>query len=205
VVAAWRGDTDALSQARQELESLRDSENMDEICTLATIEAMAANVDGRHDEALQRAGEVVGRLHKEIGLRHESFRMAWVEAMDAALRLGDLPTAESMLALVTEMPPGFVPPYLKAESARFGARLAAAIGRDDEAERLFVSAAEQLEALGYRYWLARTRLDHAEWLTVTGRPGGGPLAAAAAATFDELLARVWAERARGLQPAAVGV
>jgi hypothetical protein len=110
-----------------------------------------------------------------------------------------------MLALVADLPPGFVPPYLKAEAARFGARLAAARGDEESATRGFAEAQAALDALGYRYWSARCRLDRAEWLVERDRPAAVLLAEEAAVVFEELSAPHWARRARALTSESVSV
>ena len=63
----------------------------------------------------------------------------------------------------------------------------------------------RLDALKCPYWLARARLDHAEWLDSVGREGPSELAALAAVVFDELRATVWADRARHLVEVPISV
>lgn len=66
-------------------------------------------------------------------------------------------------------------------------------------ERDFVAAAKALREFGAPYWLARTLLEHAEWLTARGREIQAPaLAAEAARIFEELRARPWLKRATAI-------
>jgi class 3 adenylate cyclase/tetratricopeptide (TPR) repeat protein len=204
-LAVWRGDLPAARTGLEGMVSLRDSDTVDDVCTLAVLDAAVANLEHRPADALRLALTVIDRMRVQIGVRHESLRAAWVEAVEAALALGALDTAQELLDRITGLPPGFVPPFLKAEGSVFAARLAAARGDDPQAESLFADAESQLRELGYPYWLARAHLDHAQWLAQTGDPAAGALASAAAKAFDELAATAWAQRAHALAPSAVPV
>ena len=84
----------------------------------------------------------------------------------------------------------------------------AVAARRGEAESVEASAAaaiSSLEALGWRFDAAAVRLEHAEWLLASGEPERAvAVAAEAAATFTELRAAPWLERAQRIasqQPA----
>jgi tetratricopeptide (TPR) repeat protein len=203
LLAAWRGDVEAASAELAQMAPLRESDAIDDVCSVAAVEAILAAADGRPADAVRHAHEVVDRMRVQIALRQESVRPAWVEAMDALLLLGDVEAAEEMLRRITDLAPGFVPPYLKAESARFSARIAAARGDEATAAAGFAQAERELEALGYPYWLARCRLDHAEWLAPRDPGAAGVLAEEAALAFEQLAATPWAARARSLVPQLV--
>jgi class 3 adenylate cyclase/tetratricopeptide (TPR) repeat protein len=204
VIDVWRGDTAGARSRLDEMAALRDSDVVDDICVFALFDAMIANLEGRHDDALRHASEVVDRMRVQIAVRHESLRPAWVEAMEAALQLGDLGVAEELLDRIRLLPPGFVPAYMQAESSRFGARIAAARGDAPETERLFADAERRLADLGYEYWLARTRLDHAEWLASVDRRDEAYMPAAQAYdAFSRLRASAWVARAAALVPQSV--
>ena len=200
MLAAWRGDVASLRAALGRVGELRESTSIDDICSLAMMDAMLANLEDRHTDAFASARKVVDRMGVEIPVAHESLRQAWVDGIDAALALGDLDAAADLQRKVADLPPGFVPPYLKAETLLYDARLAVARGDSDAdlVETQFTNAANQLRALGYRYWVARAQLDHAGWLGRTGRAHAGEVAAAAAEAFDDLGATPYAERARTL-------
>jgi hypothetical protein len=137
------------------------------------------------------------RLGTAVAVRHEAVRVAWTEAIDAAFTLGDLGQAESITGMVGDLAPGLIPPYCRATVSRSKARLAAARDEDTKAAAEFAAAEEQFKSLGYRYWLARTQLEHAQWFAARGRIAeASPYAELAAATFDQLRALPWAERAR---------
>jgi tetratricopeptide (TPR) repeat protein len=199
MLAAWRGDTATATAAFDRVApGIRDSDSVDDICSLAMLETLLATAEGRYADAVRLARPVLDRMRIEIGVRNESLRPTWVAAMEALLHLDDLAAAEELRSVVTDLPPGFVPPYLKAEAARFGARIAAARGDAEGAAAGFAEAEEALDALGYRYWVARCRLDHAEWLVADDAVQAMELAGQAAETFDGLGATVWATRARRL-------
>ena len=135
--------------------------------------------------------------------RHECWRQSWPEAIDAALALGDLQSAEELLSVLAERPVGHVPPYLRAQLARFRARLSAAHGEHESVERDFTSAAQLLEKLGYPFALACVRADHAAWLVGQDRGNEArPWFEAAAATFRTLGAAPALRRISGLLPMA---
>ncbi len=204
VLAAWRGDRPTAHAELDACAGMRASDQVEDVVVLAAIEAAIANAEGRFADALRRGSDVVDALHVEIGLRHESLRVAWVEAVTAAISLGETSTAETLLGHVSQAPPGFLPPYLTAQVTRFTALLAAGRGDVDEAEHSFTVAEAQLAELGYPYWLARTRLDHAEWLGRSGQDEpAAALAASAAVAFADLGAESWAARARALAPQPV--
>jgi tetratricopeptide (TPR) repeat protein len=198
-IDAWRGDLAKARSALDGLSALRESDVVDDVCAFALFDAMIANLERRHEDALRHAREVIDLMRVHIAVRHESLRPAWVEGLEAALQLGDMAVAEDLLDRVRLLPPGFVPPYMRAECSRFGARIAAARGDVDEAERLFDDAERRLADLGYEYWLARARLDHAEWLvSVDRRDAARTPATQASEVFGRLKASAWASRATAL-------
>jgi hypothetical protein len=93
------------------------------------------------------------------------------------------------------MSPGVTPPFLRAHSARFEARLAARRGEHERVEPSFVAAADAFRELELPFWLAVTLLEHAEWLSERGRAGEiGELLDEAKAIFERLKVRPWLER-----------
>jgi len=63
-------------------------------------------VRSRQDAVITR-----DRMRVDIGIRHESLRAAWVEGLEAALALGDLASADEILAKIVDLPRGLVPPW----------------------------------------------------------------------------------------------
>ena len=198
-LATWRGDAAVTRRAVERLQSLRGSDAMDDECTLAMADAMLANLEGRHADAVEAGVQVLDRMRVQIAVRHEAVRQAWTDAVDGAIALDDFDRAQELLERVTTLPAGFVPPHMRADGARHAGRIAAARGEHDQAAALFQEAEEIWTGLGYRYWLARAQLDHAEWAAGRDDPAAGVLAAAAGSVFEELRADIWAERARAVQ------
>ena len=196
---AWRGDVDSARHTLERLAPLRTSGSVDDEMSVVALDAVVAVAAGDHAAALAAGSRVVGQRAQRIGLRHESLRMAWVAAVEAAIELGDLHAANELVTAIDGQPAGLVPPYLRQMAVHYRARLAAATGDQVEADRLFGLANDGLAALGYPYWLARARLDRAEWLVSIDRHSeAAEFAGRALATFDELAAPVWSDRARRL-------
>lgn len=87
--------------------------------------------------------------------------------------------------------------------ARYRARLDAAQGHQQQVEAGFTTAEDILGELGYPYWRARTRLDHAHWLLQQGQPAAAALLAEQAAeVFAQLGAAPALTQASRLVPAA---
>ena len=102
---------------------------------------------------------------------------------------------EELLAMVDALPPGNSPLFLRAQSVRFAARLAARREGPEEVAPLFARATDQFRALGYPFPLATCLLEHGEWLLTCGRQDeAAPLLDEAATTFERLGAKPWIER-----------
>src|SRR5262249_54967973 len=116
----------------------------------------------------------------------QGVKQGLVEAVEAAIALGERERALELLATVETLMPGLRPPYLEAQAHRFRGGL-----DDDESE---VSAAEEIfRAYDIRFWLAVAQVEHAEWLA--GRGGDAEaLLTEARQTFADLQARPWLER-----------
>jgi class 3 adenylate cyclase/tetratricopeptide (TPR) repeat protein len=129
----------------------------------------------------------------------DDFVTFWLTGIDDALAVGDVAGAEELLALVTGRPHGHIPPYIRCQLPRVRAVINAAAGQHESVERDFITAATALREFGAPYWLGRTLLEHAEWLTARGREIQAPaLAAEAARIFEELHARPWFDRATAI-------
>jgi hypothetical protein len=110
-----------------------------------------------------------------------------VDALEAALALGDTTRAEQLFAFVDDLAPGRRPPYLEAHVKRLRARLSHDAGGLEAAARLF----RELET---PFSLAVTLLEGAE---ITGDEA---LAAEAREIFERLQATPWLERLETTKP-----
>ncbi len=197
---AFRGE---LGSAREQLTQCADyseSDNVEDRCIYATGESGVALAEGDFRAALAAALRAIDEvLGGRLEIANESVRLAFPDAIDAALAIGDLDEVERLVDIVASRPPGEVPPFLRAQVRRARSVLAAARGDDDGVEEGLVAAEETFRELGYAYWTARAQLELAEWLAGQGRAGAAAtLAGQAAATFEQLGAQPMLGRARAL-------
>jgi predicted ATPase/class 3 adenylate cyclase len=156
--------------------------------------AVVLRGEGKEREALASAEEA---LHAMIGVRpsDQAVKVAFPQALEAALALGERERAEALLRQIESLPPGRLAPSLRAHAARFRARLAAADGEAAKAERGFAAAASTFREFGMVFWLALTLTEQGEWLASEGRAGEAELLLTEAReTFVRLEAKLWLER-----------
>jgi hypothetical protein len=115
-------------------------------------------------------------------------------AFDAVGELADETELRKLMDIADELPPGEMPPLLRAQKARFRARLP---GHDAEAE---LAAAEQLFAESDApFYVAAVRLERAERLVAEGRgEEAAPIVERARETFELLSAKPWLARVDSL-------
>jgi hypothetical protein len=203
-LAVLRGDLPAAKRGLERLRAWEDSGDIESGGSFATLSASIAVAEGRPEEALARATDLV---RSSIGRGEENARLGWPVVFDAALSARRLEEAAGLTGLLDELPPGQVPPYLRAQLNRGLGLLAAARGDHDVVEPHLSDAIELLRSLGYPYWLARAQTDLAAWLVDQGRaPEAVPLRDEAVAALEPLGAAPALARARALlapEPTAV--
>jgi predicted ATPase/class 3 adenylate cyclase len=159
---------------------------------------------GKHGEALAEARQAMTLVTELGGPGHQAAKAGFQEACEAAFEMGDLTSAEALLGFVDGMRPGERPPYLRAQAARFRARLAQAKGDDAKAESAFAEAEGIFTEISTPFRLAVTQLEHAEWLASAGRNvEAAPLLDEAIEMFVRLRAEPWIARARRSSPVDV--
>jgi predicted ATPase/class 3 adenylate cyclase len=195
-----RGDA---GEARLLLDSLRWAESSEDSqirvgFTIATAEVLRA--EGRAAEALAAAEEVLAaRAEHGLGLTNPFVKMALVQAVEAALDLGDHGKAGELLGIVRAARSGQVAPWLRAQAARLSARVSSMVGEHEVVEPGFESAEAGFRDLGTPFDLAVALTDHTEWLIARGRQDKAvPLRAEAREIFERLQARPGLERLRSL-------
>jgi tetratricopeptide (TPR) repeat protein len=187
-----RGQLDEAGRLLDRTAILESSADVQEQGVYNALRAIVMRARGRHAEALS-AGRHAFEWQKGRAMGHQSAKIGFVEGMEASLAMDDRRSAEQLLAVVTALPPGEQPPYLRAQAHRFRARLPS--GPTEDAEQRFKGAAGMFRELGTPFWLAVTLLEHGEWLVAEGRSDHSePLLAEAGRTFDQLMARPWLER-----------
>jgi tetratricopeptide (TPR) repeat protein len=188
------GEAQRFTRLSSELEGSAD---VQELAQVLCAQAALLHHEGRDDEALRLALEAFG-TGRSVGLTYEAVREAWVVGIDSALALGDLQQVEKLLAAIDDLPPGRSSNFLRAQSSRFHARLAATAG-DSAAGPLFVAAADGFREIAFAFYVAVTLLEQGEWLVNSGNGDvAGPLVDEALDIFERLEAKPWLERASKL-------
>ena len=194
LVHCERGNRDAVRALVPLGDTYRDSDNPQVKARYGAIEARVLRAEGRPVEALASAERGLA-TRRELGPSDTGVKLAWVEAVEAALALFDLAKVEDLLCIPESLDPGQRTPFLQAQSARLRARLDAARDEQRGIDEGFRDAAAAFRGCGTGFHLAVTQLEHAEWLAGQGRNHEArPLLAEAGATFDELLATPWLVR-----------
>jgi hypothetical protein len=170
------------------------SDMQDQGCVRSTT-ATLLRAEGRLEEALA-AGASTIEVAAAMGATFQGIKHGVVDAIDVALELGETAKADELLAWVDELQPGERAPWFRAQSLRFRARIAGDAAGLGE-------AAARFRALNLPFWTAVVQLEQAEAL---GRNGAAePLLAEARATFEQLGAVPWLERAGGVAETSVAV
>jgi class 3 adenylate cyclase/tetratricopeptide (TPR) repeat protein len=180
-----RGETDRAAHVLSFYAPHQDSENVQNRVYYLIGAAVVARAEGRYEEAL-RIGTEAAELSRFGGEQaSQATKLGTVEAVEAALALGDTQRAEELVATIEAVPPGLRAPYLGAQALRFRARLARS---NDSAIERYEAAAKRFRELKIPFWLAVTQLEHGEL------SGDTSLLAEAREIFERLEARPWLER-----------
>jgi class 3 adenylate cyclase/tetratricopeptide (TPR) repeat protein len=160
-------------------------------------ESVVLRAEGETQEALTAAEEVINEC-VEIRPADPAVKVAFPQALEAALTLGQREKAEQLLSLIESLPRGRLAASLRAHAARFRARLAAEDGGISRADKGFAAAESTFREFGMVFWLAVTLLEHGEWLQSQGRHvDAEPLLGEARQTFERLEAVLWLTRLEG--------
>jgi class 3 adenylate cyclase len=116
--------------------------------------AVLRRAEGRFGDALE-AGAATVELAQTFGPGHQFVKQGLVEAIEAALALGEREKAGELLATIEKLAPGLRPPYLEAQAHRFRARL-------DGNEAGYRAAATRFRELEIPFWLGVTLLAHGD-------------------------------------------
>jgi hypothetical protein len=179
-VHTQRGDLEAARRLLLMFARHETSTDIQELAGYLSARASLHRAEGRLAEAL-RDGEAAIEAGRTLGITAQSSKQGIVEAVEAAMELGESAKIERLLASVESVPLGSRPPYLDAQAHRVRARLAG-----DPAG--YETAAARFRELGLPFWLAVTLLEHGE-LT-----GDETSLAEAREIFERLRARPWLER-----------
>jgi hypothetical protein len=156
--------------------------------------AVLLRTEGKDREALAAAEKVLAEL---VPTRpaDQGVKVAFPQALEAALALSERARAEELLTSIERLPSGRLAPSLRAHAGRFRARLAVNDGDTGKAEDAFVRAAATFREFGMPFWLAVTLTEYGESLVAEGRSGESePMLAEARETFERLETTPWLDR-----------
>ncbi|MBD0330604.1 MAG: AAA family ATPase [Thermoleophilia bacterium] len=197
-----RGEIEEAESLVKAFERFQRAADVQERAGWNLAHAVVLQARGRHADALA-AAEAAKAALPTLGAASQPVKHGFVEALDAALAVGDVGRAETLVGEIDAMPPGAQPPFLRAHAARFRARLAVARGEDDGIEPGFKQAESIFREFGIPFWLAVTQLEHGEWLTGSGRSDeAGVQLTQAREIFERLEAAPWLERLAAVRESA---
>jgi tetratricopeptide (TPR) repeat protein len=175
-----RGDTATARHLYGLFSNLEGSTDLQERACYFGATAALHRADDRLEEALA-TGRRVTETQDTLGMSHQAVEQGLVEALEAAVALGDRQAAREVLATIEAVPPERRPPFLDAHLYRFHGRL-------DDDEAALLGAAARFREIGIPFWLAVTLLEHGE-LT-----GDAASLHEAREIFEALKATRWLER-----------
>jgi class 3 adenylate cyclase/tetratricopeptide (TPR) repeat protein len=182
-VYAQRGELDEARAVRELFARCEMSTDLQDQGTWRAVTATLRRAEGRLEEALA-AGASTIEVADVLGSDFQGVKHGVVDALEAALALGDTAMTEKLFAFIDELPSGNRSPFLVAHAQRLRARTA---GDADELE----AVARRFRELESPFWVAVTLLEHAE---LTGEDLSRT---EAREIFEQLGARPWIERAAG--------
>jgi tetratricopeptide (TPR) repeat protein len=188
-IYAQRGELDAARELYALFARLEQSSDLQDRGSHLAATAALRRAEGRLDEALA-AGAATIEVAEIFAATFQAVKHGVIDALEAALALGETGKAEELFAFADGLPPASRSPYLDLQVQRIRARIAGDAAGLEAAARRF----RELES---PFWVAVTLLEHAE---LTGDEGSR---AEAREIFESLGARPWIERAAAVQRAEV--
>ena len=191
-IQVHRGNPGEARRVLSLFEHLGDASDVQDRAGYLSAHAAVLRAEGRLSDAIAAGLDAAELSKASFGMSTQTVKQGLVEAIEAALALGETERAAELVATIDEIPSGLRPPYLTAQADRFRALLA---GPQESAETGFQAAQAGFRKIGVAFWLAVTLLQHGEWLVARGRPdGAAPLLAEARETFERLETTPWLDR-----------
>jgi class 3 adenylate cyclase/tetratricopeptide (TPR) repeat protein len=193
-IALARGDLD---EAQSIIPAWAPLDAADDVQASAVFNATRAAVETASGQPAEARAAAERALDSSEVLHpgDQALKAAFVAALEAALAAGDLEGTEQLIRRIEALAPGHRPPFLRAQAARFHARLAAARGEHDHVEQGFKTAEQIFREHSLPFWLAVAQLEHAEWLATRERgEDAASLLDEARDTLERLGAAPWLER-----------
>jgi hypothetical protein len=186
-----RGDLEEARRLLALFGRLEASSDLQDRGTYLAAVAALRRTEGRLEEAFE-AGAATIATAATMGSSFQGVKHGVVDALEAALALGDTARANELFTWVDGLSPGERPPYLHVHALRLRAREAG------DANGL-AAAATRFRALDNPFWLGVTLLEQAEALGAGAEATS--LHAEARDIFERLEATPWLERCDRLAPA----
>jgi len=183
-IRIYRGDVSGARSLLTVYATHGESPDLQDKTGYEATAAAVARAEGRLEDALA-LGSRAAQVARNASETNQSIKLAIVEAIEAAIGLGEHDKAEELVSSIEAVPPGLRSPYLTSQALRFRARLAKS---DEAATESFEAAAGRFRELGVVFWLAVTLLEHGE------RTSDDSLLDEAREIFERLEARPWLER-----------
>jgi class 3 adenylate cyclase/tetratricopeptide (TPR) repeat protein len=199
VNAAWlyvlRGDAAAARRLVEQCSPLVAHAQLEMRVQCDAPRAAVANAEGDHVNALATAESTLRSCIDEsfpVGMRS-----ALIEAVEAAFSLGQVSKVVELMQLVRDHFRLGRQPSVDAHFLRWEARLAAERDDAEGAASKYSAAIDAFARLQRPFWLAVSRCELGEWLLARGRDAEAQEQLGhARATFEQLRATPWAQRAR---------
>jgi tetratricopeptide (TPR) repeat protein len=187
-VARHRGDLEMAERALERAASLESSATLQDQRTYAVTKYSVLMAKGLVNEALECAQLMAGSEAAE-------FQDLALGIVEPAIALGNVDLAAEVLAKLESLPPGEIHVVTRAETQAARAQIAAAQGDVQKAGDSFRMAASTFREYGLPFHVARTLVEHCEWLAAQGRTDEAePLMAEAEEILERLGAQPWLER-----------
>ena len=167
ILARFRGDEQGL---RSELMAIGPDLHSEDPWEVGLHDWLTLELRAMEGDDVAEALADQAEASLSLGLRTEWFRYVWVDALARASAAGRDDLLQRLLPMVADRPQGNVPPFLRAQLARYQGIDALRSGDSALAAKLVRRAVDDLDSLGYPYWAAVTRLDLAEILRQRGQP-----------------------------------
>jgi class 3 adenylate cyclase/tetratricopeptide (TPR) repeat protein len=195
------------AEAREVLASFaafEDSADDQERTSYAAARAVVFRAEGDASDALRVAGTLVSGASSPH-LYFAGTKVAFVEAVEAALELEDWSGAERLLEYVRRLSAGMKSPYIRAQEIRLAARLDSARGPLPAAAGAMKEVIGRLREIEVPFWLAVALLEEGERLVDAGGAADGRSHLDEATDiFTRLGALPWLERTARVRSAAAG-
>jgi class 3 adenylate cyclase/tetratricopeptide (TPR) repeat protein len=197
-----RGELDSATAVLASADEYRSADNPQIRGTYAVVAARVLRAQGRYAEALTTAKGGMALLGEGMTVINTEMKLAFVEAVEAALALSDFVTAADLLSSSESLAPGDVTPLRQGHNARLRACVNAAQGDHAAVEPGFRTAAGLFREFDLTFYLAVAQLEYGEWLIQQERTSESlPLLGEASSTFERLRATPWLERVEQAAPA----